>query len=442
MLPEFSNEILSICDCPKLIDFPGLVDCVEAGQLISIEGHFNNIPSPLKRAILEEWPTIHGSGISFPGNRIPSWCSPHVNYRGRQVTFEMPFGRNIIELCVCFVYSRSPGEFDYDASGNGFLVVNHTRRTGFFIHQEDFRTTKSHKRYLFLRNMSLQDRLNFKVGDSISLRVVLGDYFKVHQIGVKLQRQDGFIDFVTKMESIPFGVVLDSLRDDDTGDEDHMPFNCFGEALDFLRDDDTDDEDYMPFNFFGEALDFLRDDDAADEDHMTFNFFGEALDFFRDDDTGDNVDEVRASYIPFDADNGTVSDYGEDDEGGARRDPLDEDRPTKRLRRFDLSIVTTSKDEQVAAEHVPSLENTCTFDEIRMKKGPHLRHHVLISTRLRVRPHLREDQKMSAKSPSVWELRRQLILSQQPNQIVVQRNFLKQFLRAEAQMTTQGPDDF
>ncbi|XP_040366015.1 disease resistance protein RUN1-like [Rosa chinensis] len=223
MLPEFSDEFslvsLGIWDCRKLINFPGLVDWVQALAEIAIQGNFNNISFPLKKAILEEWRPISGDGISFPGNKIPSWCSPHVGYGGRPVKFEMPFRRDIA-FCVCFVYSRSLGEFDYDESRIGFVVVNHTRRRGFFVRQVHFRTTNSCKKYLFLRNMLLQDGLNLEGGDSISLRVVLGHYFKVHQMGVELRKND--MDLTCSAgevaESIPFGEALDLLGDDDTDD--------------------------------------------------------------------------------------------------------------------------------------------------------------------------------------------------------------------------------
>ncbi|XP_061988679.1 disease resistance protein RUN1-like isoform X2 [Rosa rugosa] len=318
------KNLRSITDLPTTLIDLYLHGCTSLEMVlvdIAMAGNFNNISFPLKKAILEEWRPISGTGISFPGNKIPSWCSPH---RGRRVNFEMPFGRDVA-FCVCFVYSHSLGGFDYDESRIGFVVVNHTRRTGFFVHQEYFQTTNSSKKYLFIRNMLLQNGLNLEGGDSISLRVVLGHYFKVHQIGVKLKKDDmGLTCFAgEETKSIPFGEALDLLGDDDTDD---------------IVDDDTSDS----------VVDDTDDNVDNDTDDSV------------DNDTDDSVDEAGASYIPFDADNGTVGDYGEDDEGGGRRDPLDEDRPTKRLRRFDLSIGTTSKDEQVAAEHVPSLENTCT----------------------------------------------------------------------------------
>lgn len=217
-------------------------------------------------------------------------------------------GRDIA-FFVCFVYSSSLSDSDCDLSDEtGMFVVNHTRCTAFFVRLWDIIATDSNENYIWLCNMLLQDGLYLEGGDCISLGVVLGDCFKVHQIGVELIK-------------------------------DHMPFYC--EAKVFTK--------CIPYK---EGLDYL------------------------DDDTDDSVDEAGASCNPFDAANGIIGDYGEDDVGGERRDPVDEDRPTKRLRRSDHSILTISKDEQLGFTSSPS-------------------HHMLVLTLLRLRLHPREDQTMS-----------------------------------------------
>lgn len=307
---------------------------------------------------------IHGIGISFPGNKIPSWCS-HVNYRGRPVNFEMPSGRDIA-FCVCFVYSRSQGEFDYDTNRNGFVVVNHTRQTGFFVRQKFFQTTKCYNKYLFLLNMLLQDILNLEAGDSISLLVVLGDYYnKIHQIAVLLNEDDEpFVCFTANdLKSISYEEAKD-LSDNDTGDN--------------IDDDDDDDET----------------NDSVD-----------------DDDTADSVEEAGASYSLFDADNGIVGDYSEDHEEEATHDPVDEDRPTKRLRRSDPSIVTVSMHEVGFTPSPPRAH----FDPTQIASssqvgGPE---NVSLQQQMLIQQLLSENE----------ELRRQLILLQQPNPILVERVF-------------------
>lgn len=117
---------------------------------------------------------------------------------------------------------------------------------------------------------------------------------------------------------------------------------------------------------------FIRDDDTGDNVEDDSN---DSADY----DTEDSFDEGAASYIPSDADNGTVGDYGEDDDGGARRDQVvDEDAPTNRLRRSDPSLFQLQ---------------SSFFEEIQQLQSVN------------------------------WELRRQLMLSQQPNPIGVKRNF-------------------
>ncbi|KAL6176597.1 hypothetical protein ACLB2K_053230 [Fragaria x ananassa] len=190
-----------------------------------------------------------------------------------------------------------------------------------------------------LKKVILQDILNLEAGDSISLLVVLGDYYnKIHQIAVLLNEDDEpFVCFTANdLKSISYEEAKD-LSDNDTGDN--------------IDDDDDDDET----------------NDSVD-----------------DDDTADSVEEAGASYSLFDADNGIVGDYSEDHEEEATHDPVDEDRPTKRLRRSDPSIVTVGGPENVSLQQQMLIQQLLSENE---------------------------------------ELRRQLILLQQPNPILVERVF-------------------
>lgn len=122
--------------------------------------------------MVQGWNFIGPGGIYFPRNDIPKWLTWAND--GAAVNFQVPqiSNCNVIALSVCFTLLDNgvdQGRLFPDTLG--LWVTNHTKRTSFFNHSENYYEESSRLcEYLWLGHIS-NNKFNFEGGDLVEVFV-------------------------------------------------------------------------------------------------------------------------------------------------------------------------------------------------------------------------------------------------------------------------------
>ncbi|PRQ18633.1 hypothetical protein RchiOBHm_Chr7g0208211 [Rosa chinensis] len=156
-------------------------------RLLVMEGCIK-ITATFKEKILQGWNFIGPGGIYFPRNDILKWLTWAND--GATVNFQVPqiSNCNVIALTVCFTLLDNgvdQGRLFPDTLG--LWVTNHTKRTSFFNHSENYFEESSRLcEYLWLGHIS-HNKFNSEGGDLVEVFVrVQSEYVKVEKTGVSL----------------------------------------------------------------------------------------------------------------------------------------------------------------------------------------------------------------------------------------------------------------
>ncbi|KAM1245539.1 hypothetical protein ACFX15_036092 [Malus domestica] len=253
-IPDFSGMSTYVSlGSPKLIEFPGLDSALNSGLTLDISTHNNVIDFLLKDSTLQGWT---GCGImKLVGRQIPTWFN-HVN-EGTQVSFEVPkeIGCNAKALAVCLACVPYDDDSSIDSERPPLIcVINHTKRTSFFVAIQD---ADSSKENLWLGNLSLSEtEFNLEEGDLVHV-IAHCPITVVKKIGVRLAC-DKLITFEGSFfayQSIPYERAFEAIStedddfdkdyDNDDEDDDEEDQNDDANDEDDDNHDDDDDDDYV-----------------------------------------------------------------------------------------------------------------------------------------------------------------------------------------------------
>lgn len=95
---------LSVSNCPKLVDVPGLDKLLDSIRVIHMEG-CSNMANSFKETILQGWTVSGFGGVCLPGKEIPDWFA--YKDEGHSIFLELPqfTNCNLEGFIVCTLYS-------------------------------------------------------------------------------------------------------------------------------------------------------------------------------------------------------------------------------------------------------------------------------------------------------------------------------------------------
>ncbi|CAL2236104.1 unnamed protein product [Prunus armeniaca] len=205
-IPDFSKmsymRELYLRDSFKLTEIPGLDKSLNSMTRIHMEG-CTNLTAEFRKNILQGWTSSGYGGIFFNGiYDIPEWFElvddvknqgfgfRLVNDVNNQTYFEVPAGRDLKGLTICFIYSSDDPKLEDSQGPIGIIVRNLTRQTALhtwiaFGSVKTYSTPKDH--YLWQGQLS-NDVLHLQGGDQVFILVrPLVDFVGVKKTGVHLE---------------------------------------------------------------------------------------------------------------------------------------------------------------------------------------------------------------------------------------------------------------
>ncbi|CAL8996104.1 unnamed protein product, partial [Prunus brigantina] len=192
-MPDFSKmsymRELYLNDSLKLTQIPGLDKSLNSMTRIHMEG-CTNLTADFRKNILQGWSSCGYGGIFLNGiYDIPEWFEL-VDDVDNQVYFEVPAGRDLKGLTICFLYSSDYPELEDSQVPIRITVKNLTKQTALhariaFASVKTSREPEDH--YLWQGQLS-NDVLCSQGGDKISILVrPLVDFVRVKKTGVYLE---------------------------------------------------------------------------------------------------------------------------------------------------------------------------------------------------------------------------------------------------------------
>ncbi|KAM5574863.1 disease resistance protein RPV1 [Rosa sericea] len=412
-MPNFSHmsnmRELHLRHSIKLTEVPGLDKSLSCMEMIHMEG-CTSLTDTFKESILKGWTTSGNGGLFLSGNDIPNWLT---DVDDDEVKFQVPIvlGRSVKALTVCIVYSSSN---DSKFGENLYLrVINNTQRTQFGIWLNGNVTLAANEDYLWLAHVS-NDILNLEGGDAVVACATLGpEPLEVKKIGVNVEWEKIMLEYPIDWESQPY-LSEDYVKEDDEEnyDEDDNSDTENDHDEDNYVDDDYSDDEAGPSRSY-RSLKRMRSD-------FKEWFQEKCARLVKDGSCAYNASpEINCcnETIELRQQPGVLA-------------PVDAESPN-RVSGFPIGFTPSPSHAhfvptQIASSSQGGPENGCTNPQCMGLQALYQQQQMLIQQ-------LQSENK---------ELQRQVILSQQPNQNVVERNFLQQCIPPESQMTTQGPDEF
>ncbi|XP_022983687.1 TMV resistance protein N [Cucurbita maxima] len=207
--PDLSNVkrmvALSVSNCPKLMDIPGLEMLLDSIRVIHMEG-CSNMSSSFKESILLGWTVSGFGGVCVPGKEIPDWFA--YKDEGHSVFFDLPqfTDCNLEGFIVCIVYSSC---FDNAVSSDlpSLSVINYTKgviTTNKPLTNDVVMSTEDHLWQGHLSNKTFK----MEAGDEVEIIINFGAEITVKKIGISL-----VFDKYVKRKMLEFG----STSNDDDG---------------------------------------------------------------------------------------------------------------------------------------------------------------------------------------------------------------------------------
>ncbi|XP_020411151.1 disease resistance protein RML1A isoform X2 [Prunus persica] len=192
-MPDFSKmsymRELYLNDSLKLTEIPGLDKSLNSMTRIHMEG-CTNLTADFRKNILQGWSSCGYGGIFLNGiYDIPEWFEL-VDDVDNQVYFEVPAGRDLKGLTICFLYSSDYPELEDSQGPVRITVKNLTKQTALharlaFASVKTSREPEDH--YLWQGQLS-NDVLRLQGRDKISILVrPLVDFVRVKKTGVYLE---------------------------------------------------------------------------------------------------------------------------------------------------------------------------------------------------------------------------------------------------------------
>ncbi|PON63964.1 TIR-NBS-LRR-like protein [Parasponia andersonii] len=188
-LPNMSDisgmQNLSLSDCHKLVNVPGLEKLFNSMGVLRMEG-CNNISTNFKDRILQGWNTSTGQFAVFLSRHdIPEWFT-YIS-EGNLVCFRVPQMENcsLESLDLCILYSSSPDHGIKSFTIPSLSVINHTKRNIFR------RTALSvdlltHRKYSLWQGRFSNKMFKLEEGDEVAVIFDFGPQFVVKKTGVYL----------------------------------------------------------------------------------------------------------------------------------------------------------------------------------------------------------------------------------------------------------------
>ncbi|BFG18140.1 hypothetical protein CerSpe_044140 [Prunus speciosa] len=181
---------LYLNDSLKLTEIPGLDKSLNSMTRIHMEG-CTNLTADFRKNILQGWSCCGYGGIFLNGiYDIPEWFEL-VDDVDNQVYFEVPAGRDLKGLTICFFYSSDYPELEDSQGPICITVKNLTKQTALHarIAFASVQTSREPEDHYPWQGQLSNDVLRLQGRDKISILVrPLVDFVRVKKTGVYLER--------------------------------------------------------------------------------------------------------------------------------------------------------------------------------------------------------------------------------------------------------------